>query len=132
MGHMQAMKLPHPHRIAEALPGNLRSGKPREETPSESWAPLSRSYAGLPELPPSWVAEHREALTLLDVRSAEEFHGPDGHVTGSLLIPLPELEQRSGEIPASPDSRITVGLPWPVQWRCSRRPPTSISWPGGG
>ena len=28
VGHMQAMKLPHPHRIAEALPGNLRSGKP--------------------------------------------------------------------------------------------------------
>ena len=45
------------------------------------------------------MAEHRGELTLLDVRSAEEFHGPDGHVAGSLLIPLPELEQRSGEIP---------------------------------
>ncbi|MFM7238147.1 MAG: rhodanese-like domain-containing protein [Cyanobium sp.] len=100
VGHMQAMKLPHPHKIAEALPGNLRSGKPREETPSESWAPLSRSYAGLPELLPSWVAEHHSALTLLDVRSAEEYNGPDGHVAGSLLLPLPELEQRSGEIPA--------------------------------
>jgi len=100
VGHMQAMKLPHPHRIAEALPGNLRSGQPRQETPSQSWAPLSRSYAGLPELPPSWVAEQRGTLTLLDVRTAEEFHGPDGHITGSLLIPLPELEQRSGEIPS--------------------------------
>ncbi|MFM7285429.1 MAG: MBL fold metallo-hydrolase, partial [Cyanobium sp.] len=28
VGHMENMKLPHPHRIAEALPGNLRSGKP--------------------------------------------------------------------------------------------------------
>ena len=100
VGHMQAMKLPHPGRIAEALPGNLRSGRPRQETPSQTWAPLTRSYAGLPELPPSWVAEHRGALTLLDVRSAEEFHGPDGHVAGSLLLPLPELEQRSGEIPS--------------------------------
>ena len=100
VGHMQAMKLPHPHRIADALPGNLRSGRPRDPTPTGSWAPLSRSYAGLPELPPSWVVEHRGALTLLDVRSAEEFHGPDGHVAGSLLLPLPELEQRSGEIPA--------------------------------
>ncbi|MFW6730841.1 MAG: rhodanese-like domain-containing protein [Synechococcus sp.] len=99
VGHMQAMKLPHPHNIAEALPGNLRSGKPRQEMPSARWAPLSRSYAGLPELPPSWVAEHRGELTLLDVRSAEEFHGPDGHVPGSLLLPLPELEQRSSEIP---------------------------------
>ncbi len=100
VGHMQAMKLPHPHKIAEALPGNLRSGKPRLETPSESWAPVSRSFAGLPELSPSWVVEHLGELTVLDVRSAEEFHGPDGHVAGSLLLPLPELEQRSGEIPA--------------------------------
>ena len=98
--HMQAMKLPHPGRIAEALPGNLRSGKPRQETPSETWAPLTRSFAGLPELSPSWVAEHLSELTLLDVRSAEEFRSPDGHVAGSLLIPLPELEQRSGEIPS--------------------------------
>ena len=99
VGHMQAMKLPHPHRIAEALPGNLRSGKPRQQRPSDSWAPLQRSYAGLPELLPAWVAEHRSELILLDVRSLEEYNGPDGYVPGSLLLPLPELEQRSGEIP---------------------------------
>jgi rhodanese-related sulfurtransferase len=34
------------------------------------------------------------------VRSAEEFHGPDGRIAGSLLIPLPELEVRVGELPA--------------------------------
>ena len=100
VGHMQAMKLPHPHRIAEALPGNLRSGQPREQGPPETWAPLRRSYAGLPELAPSWVAEHRKEITLLDVRSAEEYNGPDGRVPGSLLLPLPELETRSSEIPA--------------------------------
>ncbi|MBM5816218.1 MAG: rhodanese-like domain-containing protein [Cyanobacteria bacterium K_Offshore_surface_m2_239] len=94
------MKLPHPHKIAEALPGNLRSGKPRQETPPEPWAPLSRSYAGLPELPPSWVAEHREALTLLDVRSAEEYNGPDGHVAGSLNVPLSRLQQ--ADLPSGP------------------------------
>jgi len=99
VGHMQAMKLPHPHKIAEALPGNLRSGKPREETTAVSWAPLQRSYAGLPELTADWVADHLGGLTLLDVRSAEEFDGPDGRIAGSLLIPLPELEARSGEIP---------------------------------
>ena len=31
-----------------------------------------------------------------------------------------------------PGSRTTVGLPEPVQYRCSRCPPTSISWPGIG
>ena len=101
VGHMENMKLPHPHKIAEALPGNMRSGKPREAAPATpSWAPLQRSYAGLPELSPSWVAEHRDQLTILDVRSAEEFEGPDGRVAGSLLIPLPELEARAAAIPA--------------------------------
>ena len=100
VGHMDNMKLPHPHKIAEALPGNMRSGQPREATAHPSWAPVVHSYAGLPELPPAWVAAHTRELTLLDVRSAEEFAGPDGHVAGSLAIPLPELEQRAAEIPA--------------------------------
>jgi sulfur dioxygenase len=100
VGHMENMKLPHPHRIAEALPGNMRSGKPRSQPEAAGWAPLQRSYAGLPELMPAWVAAHRDELTVLDVRSAEEFAGPDGRVAASLLIPLPELEARSGEIPS--------------------------------
>ena len=61
---------------------------------------MQRSYAGLPELLPAWVAEHRSRLTLLDVRSPEEFAGPDGHLADSLLIPLPELEARAADIPA--------------------------------
>ncbi|MBD2422044.1 MBL fold metallo-hydrolase [Cyanobium sp. FACHB-13342] len=107
VGHMENMKLPHPHRIAEALPGNMRSGKPRptgagagQPAAGEVWAPLGRSYAGLPEVSPEWVASHRDQLTLLDVRSLEEFSGPDGRISGSLLIPLPELEARAAEIPA--------------------------------
>jgi rhodanese-related sulfurtransferase len=39
-------------------------------------------------------------LTVLDVRSAEEFNGPDGRVAGSVLISLPELVNRISEIPA--------------------------------
>ena len=101
VGHMENLKLPHPHKIAEALPGNMRSGKPREAATAAAWAPLARSYAGLPELTPAWVAAHQSEVTVLDVRSAEEFNGPDGRVAGSLLIPLPELESRSSEIPAN-------------------------------
>ena len=99
VGYMQNMKLPHPKQIAVALPGNLRSGKPREPLARPTWAPVSRSYAGLPELPAAWVAEHRNAVTILDVRSREEVQGPDGFISGSLAIPLPELEQRLAEIP---------------------------------
>lgn len=102
VGHMEAMRLPHPHRIAEALPANLRSGRPRQSEPVAEtlWAPVQRSYAGLPELTPEWLAAHLEAVILLDVRSREEVKGPDGRIASSLWIPLPELEARSGEIPA--------------------------------
>ena len=101
VGHMQNMKLPHPHKIAEALPGNLRSGKPRQaQQPQADWAPVQRSYAGLPELAAAWVADHRDQLTILDVRSLEEWNGPDGRIAGSLNIPLPDLDSRSHEIPS--------------------------------
>ncbi|MEB3264214.1 MAG: rhodanese-like domain-containing protein [Synechococcus sp.] len=99
VGHMENMKLPHPRKIAEALPGNLRSGQPRQPLPRPGWAPVQRSYAGLPELTPAWVAAHQGELTVLDVRSIEEVQGPDGHIRGSLVIPLPELEARSAELP---------------------------------
>jgi sulfur dioxygenase len=41
------------------------------------------------------------------VRSESEVQGPDGRIPGSLLIPLPELERRAGEIPTD---RPTVVL----------------------
>lgn len=39
-----------------------------------------------------------ESLTLLDVRSPEEY-AEDGHITGARLLPLPNLRQRSNELP---------------------------------
>jgi rhodanese-related sulfurtransferase len=42
--------------------------------------------------------DRKETLLLLDVRSAEEYTN-DGHVAGSTLIPLPELERRVRELP---------------------------------
>lgn len=42
--------------------------------------------------------DRKETLLLLDVRSAEEYTN-DGHVAGSTLIPLPELERRLSELP---------------------------------
>jgi rhodanese-related sulfurtransferase/rubrerythrin len=42
------------------------------------------------------------ALTVLDVRQPEEYR--QGHIPGALLIPLPELEERSAEL--DPDGRI--------------------------
>jgi glyoxylase-like metal-dependent hydrolase (beta-lactamase superfamily II)/rhodanese-related sulfurtransferase len=99
VGHVRQMRLPHPHRITEAVSGNLRSGRPTQPAPSGDWAPVVPSFAGLPQLAPAWVQAHRDELTLVDVRAAEEFDGPDGHIPGSLSIPLTDLERRQAEIP---------------------------------
>ncbi len=101
VGYMENLRLPHPRRLAEALPANLRSGRPQDEPPVDpaDWAPIEHSYAGLPQLRPRWVSEHRAALTLVDVRSREEVDGPDGRIPDSVPIPLPELPQRLEEIP---------------------------------
>jgi len=37
-------------------------------------------------------------LLLLDVRSAEDYNGEQGHIAGSVLLPLEQLEQRLDEI----------------------------------
>lgn len=42
--------------------------------------------------------DRKETLLLLDVRSAQEYAN-DGHIAGSTLIPLPELERRVRELP---------------------------------
>ncbi|MBF0160390.1 MAG: VTT domain-containing protein [Magnetococcales bacterium] len=40
----------------------------------------------------------KEPITVLDVRDATDFVGDNGHVPGSINIPLPELENRLDEI----------------------------------
>ncbi len=39
-----------------------------------------------------------EDLLLLDVRTAEDYNGEQGHIAGSTLLPLEELEQRIDEL----------------------------------
>ena len=54
-------------------------------------------------IPPSELRERLSRLDpplVLDVRSAEEFAGELGHIEGSLLIPLPELETRVDDLAA--------------------------------
>lgn len=52
------------------------------------------------ETTPAEAHARRAELAVVDVRAAHEFHGPLGRVPGAVLVPLPELEGRVGELPA--------------------------------
>jgi glyoxylase-like metal-dependent hydrolase (beta-lactamase superfamily II)/rhodanese-related sulfurtransferase len=101
VGYMHNLGLPHPKQLAVALPANLRSGRPEQDPEATlvPWAPLLRTYAGLLEVAPEWLAEHREDVLVLDVRSAAEFDGELGHIPSARLVPLDELRSRMHELP---------------------------------
>jgi glyoxylase-like metal-dependent hydrolase (beta-lactamase superfamily II)/rhodanese-related sulfurtransferase len=100
VAYMESLGLPHPNRIDEALPANLRSGRPEHPVAaSATWGPVVPSYAGLPIIDPRWVAENRGAVHVLDVRTPAEYDGELGHIEGAQLIPLSELASRLDEVP---------------------------------
>ena len=39
-------------------------------------------------------------MQIIDVRAADEFTGPLGHIRGAVLIPLEQLPSRAGELSA--------------------------------
>jgi sulfur dioxygenase len=100
--YMNSMQLPHPKKIAEALPNNLRSGKPESGlVPTEpDWADLRISFAGITEVEPEWVIQNQPSVLILDVREAEEIEKDalDG-VNSALAIPLSQLRERVSEVP---------------------------------
>ncbi len=99
--YMKAMRLPHPKKIDEALPNNLRSGMPESGKlpPEPDWAELSITFAGVPEVEPEWVLTHQAALTVLDVRERDELGEKVAGLTQVMSLPLSELHERVGEVP---------------------------------
>lgn len=101
VGYMQNLALPHPKQLAVAVPANLRGGEPEGGiTAAPKWGPVVTTYAGTPEIAPDWVAQHRDDVHVLDVRSAAEFDGELGHLAGAQLIPLDDLRARVAEVKA--------------------------------
>lgn len=98
---MENLHLPHPKRIDVAVPANLRCGRPEaSDFPRPAtWGPVRITYAGVAEIEPNWVAENASRLTLVDVRELDERTGPEGHVEGSLHVPLGSLKARLAELP---------------------------------
>ena len=101
VGYMNNLGLAHPKKIDEAVPANLKVGKPEEGTlrPPPSWGPVNRTYAGFLQVPALWVADHRDEVHLLDVRNPAELEGELGSVPGAQLIPLGTLRDRVAEVP---------------------------------
>jgi sulfur dioxygenase len=102
VGYMENLTLPHPKQLAVALPANLRAGEPEDgRLPAvPDWGPVVKTYGGLSEISPEWVATHRSAVNVLDVRTPVEFAGELGHLEGAQLIPLDELRARVAEVGA--------------------------------
>jgi glyoxylase-like metal-dependent hydrolase (beta-lactamase superfamily II)/rhodanese-related sulfurtransferase len=101
VGYMRNLALPHPKQLDVAVPANLRCGKPEhEDAPAAAaWGPLVRTYAGIEEIPPEWVASHRAEVHVLDVRATVELSGDLGQLRGTQHIPLDELRARVDEVP---------------------------------
>jgi glyoxylase-like metal-dependent hydrolase (beta-lactamase superfamily II)/rhodanese-related sulfurtransferase len=99
-GLMQNLGLAHPKQIEHAVPANRACGRipAAEAALSSDWAPLHRTYAGIDEIDAEWVAAHHESARVIDVREADEFTGPLGHIEGASLIPLGQLAGRIDEI----------------------------------
>lgn len=103
VGYMEHLGLPHPKRMAEAVPANLVCGRPSDPDSAPSvpdWGPVARTFAGVWQVEPDWVHLHLGELFLLDVREAAEVNvGPLGMIGGATLIPLSALRSRLDEVP---------------------------------
>jgi len=101
-GYMKNLDLPHPKKIDEAVPANLRCGKPGNEAmePHDpDWAPLRYTFSGVWEVEPNWLEENLGKVCVLDVREQNEFTGPLGHIRGAMLVPLGELAAKAKDLP---------------------------------
>jgi len=105
-GYMANLRLAHPKMIDVAVPANLRCGRPEGDAASGAinpstdpgWAHLRYSFAGVWEIDPHGLEEVQAPVQILDVREAEEFSGPLGHIEGAVLIPLGQLAARVDEL----------------------------------
>lgn len=100
-GYMRNLNLPHPRQIEIAVPANLKSGRPDgKQIPEQdnTWAPINFTFAGIWEIDPESLEEHIQQVQVIDVREADEYDGPMGHIADARLIPLGELQGRIAEI----------------------------------
>lgn len=94
---MNHLHLQYPAKIDQALPANLSCGLLPSDTvdgeppPERGWAPICRTDSGVPEVDPSWVAEHRQECQVVDVREPAELRGDLGAIPEVDNVPLAQL-----------------------------------------
>jgi len=101
VGYMRNLNLPHPKLLEVAVPANLRVGRPEDGAgfgDGQDWAPLRFTVAGIWEIEPAGLAELGREVQLVDVRAAEEFTGPLGHIRGARPMPLELVGERAAEL----------------------------------
>lgn len=103
VGYMDNLGLPHPKKMKDAVPANLKCGRPGDGKVAPTvpdWGPVIRTFAGVLEIDPDWVHSHREEVLLLDVREQEELNAsPLGQIEGSMVVPLSVLRERLPDVP---------------------------------
>lgn len=55
--------------------------------------------SAVPEISIEAARERLDSFRIVDVREANEFEGPLGHIAGATLVPLGTLEQAAGSLP---------------------------------
>lgn len=101
---MNELQLPYPRKIDVAVPSNMNCGVARAEPAApasldQSWAPISLSPAGVPQVSDEWLHQHLSQVMVLDVREPDEFRGELGHIIGAELAPLQTLAAAAASLP---------------------------------
>lgn len=101
---MSELGLPYPRKMDMAVPSNYMCGIARAEARApapldQSWAPITLSPVGVPEVPRDWLSSHLSQVVVLDVREPDEFRGELGHIVGAELSPLQALAARAAALP---------------------------------
>lgn len=103
VGYMKNLGLPHPKKIAIALPANMRSGMPEDGVYPETapWGPVEETYDGILQISSDWVESHPDCVTVLDVREPDERSADPKSIREAVSIPLDKLASRLNEISKS-------------------------------
>lgn len=102
IGHLENLDLPHPKHIDAAVPANLQSGRPPNGVYPTlgAWAPLTITYAGIPEITSQWVAANRHRVHVVDVRESDELTGELGALDEIIHVPLDQFRDRIETLPS--------------------------------